>query len=288
MIEISTRHETQLRQIVAERISDRFLDPSQPLPSVDDEQARRAAQQVSQAPVQHVKRAFAGGLIIDLDDTLTTNVPLYHLSRWYMTALYAEATGRDDLIGIMHEREAVCAELLPLYGYTPERWRRACKLYLDRVAPDAPEDLRKRLDHAIEIALGVGEFYAGVERTLAALRRACVPMVLLTKGEQAKQREKIEAHRLDRFFSRMRIVDHKDAQLLQGIADEFGLAEPIVIGDSAASDIAPALAAGMHAVHIDRGWGATWAAEHHEAGQLHEAKAASFPAAIAGLISERV
>jgi FMN phosphatase YigB (HAD superfamily) len=276
----------ELRELMREiaPTSDRFLDPDLPAPGVIDADAEAAADAIEQLSDQTLRERLAGGLVIDLDDTLTTNVPLFHQSRWLMTPIYAEATGRTDLVEIMNERETYCQRLLPEYGYTPERWRRACALYLDEKAPHASEELRERLMAACEVALGVGEFYAGVERTLAKLRQAGVPMLLLTKGEIAKQQEKVDSHGILRFFDNVKIVEHKDAAVLRDAAAEAGLTAPTVIGDSAASDIAPAIEAGFDHIHVDRGSGATWAAEHHDAHE-HAEKAPSFPAAILALLS---
>lgn len=266
------------------KTSDRFLHPDHPAPGVTDPAAEAAAALIESMDPAELRAKLAQGLVIDMDDTLNTNVPLYHQSRWLMMPLYAEASGRDDLMELMLEREAVCQRLLPEYGYTPERWRRACMTYLDEIAPDAPQDLRDRLEAACEVALGTGEFYGGVERTLAALKRADVPMLLLTKGEAQKQHEKILDHNLERFFSHIQIVDHKDASVLRTAALNAGLKDPVVVGDSAASDIAPATQLGWGSVHVDRGGSTTWAAEAHDA--AHSArKAPSFPEAIALLLA---
>lgn len=273
------------RMTLLARESDRFLDPDHPAPGVDDPAAQAAAERLAAMDPALLAERFAGGVVLDLDDTLTTNVPLFHQSRWLMTPIYAEASGRDDWLEIMHEREAVCQRLLPTLGYTPLRWRTACATYLDEIAPDAPAELRERLMAASEVALGVGEFYGGVERALQALKDAGVPMLLLTKGETGKQAEKVAAHRLSRFFEpeRIVIVEHKDAQLLRDVAQRASFSDPVIIGDSAASDIAPAREAGYRSVHVDRGLGVTWAAEHHEAGEAAD-KAPSMPAAIEQLL----
>jgi putative hydrolase of the HAD superfamily len=266
-------------------ISDRFLDPDLPAPGVRDAAAEASAAKIAALDPSVLAEAFAGGVVLDLDDTLTTNVPLFHHARWVMTPIYAEASGRDDLLELMHEREAVCTRLLPTLGYTPLRWRTACETYLDEIAPDAPDELRERVMVGAEVALGVGEFYGGVEQTLQALHDAGVPMVLLTKGEVAKQTEKIKAHRLERFFTpeQIVIVDHKDAALLREVVAAAGMQDPVIIGDSAASDVAPAREAGYRSVHVDRGAGVTWAAEHHDAG-ADAAKSASMPEAIEHLL----
>lgn len=265
--------------------SDRFLNPDHPAPGVDDPAAEAAADLIEAMDPEVLRDMLANGLVVDMDDTLNTNVPLFHQARWLMMPIYAEASGRDDLMDLMNEREEVCQRLLPKYGYTPERWRRACMTYLDEIAPDASDDQRTRLAAACEVALGVGNYYGGVERTLGALKNAGVPMLLLTKGERDKQAEKVAAHGIRDYFDHVVIVDHKDAIVLKEAAEGAGLSDPVVIGDSAASDIAPATELGWGSVHVDRGGSTTWAAEVHDAG--HSArKSPSFPEAVALLVSQ--
>lgn len=285
---ILPEHDNLLRELIATGIPEakRFLDPRLPIPGTVNDAATLAVDAILNLPIQSIIAALKGReFVLDLDDTLATNIALFDRARWYMTAIYAEAQGREDLLDVMREREAVCVELLPELGYTPERWRRATMLHLERVAPHASDELRDRLNVASEIALGVGEFFAGVEATLDILHRAGVPLYLLTKGEVEKQQEKIAAYRLHRWFDDCKIVPHKDAAILRDVVEEWGLNNPIVVGDSAASDIGPALENGYDCVHIDHGHGVTWAAEHHDAGLAHERKSGSFAEAVLDIVT---
>ena len=100
--------------------------------------------------------------------------------------------------------------------------------------------------------------YPGAIETLDAIRDRAIPMALLTNGESANQRQSVEKLGLAPYF---------DCIVIEG---EFGVGKPDervfrhalralssspettwMIGDNLESDIAPALALGMHSVWVD-------------------------------------
>lgn len=154
--------------------------------------------------------------------------------------------------------------LVPSLGFTPLRWRVASLEAGRQIAKrDLTKAEEKEVLKAAEVAMGIGEFYPGVLETLKSLKEAEVPMGLLTKGERAKQQEKIDGLNLRRFFDKITICECKDAALLQKISKEWDFEDPTVIGDSEASDILPAETCGMRAILIDRGL-FRWSVERHE------------------------
>lgn len=103
-------------------------------------------------------------------------------------------------------------------------------------------------------------------------------LVLVTKGEQWVQQNKINALGLSRWFEDIYIVDHKDgetyleilADLRAKAGDRRHIYAPmnvVAIGNSFSSDIAPALKLGMEAIFIPC---PTWKAESVDVGTLTE------------------
>lgn len=194
-------------------------------------------------------------LIIDMDDTLNANNPLFLQARRALVDVYLEldAVGADP-IALAYRQQQISNELILEMGYTPERWYRASVLAAEEIAQRALNKTEHdRVLVAAEIALGVGELMAGVEQTLTLLQRAGVKTLLLTKGEKQKQEQKITAHNLRQYFSNIEIVTHKDADLLSEMIDKYQFSNPMIIGDSAHSDIAPAMKVGIRAIRIDHG-----------------------------------
>jgi putative hydrolase of the HAD superfamily len=90
----------------------------------------------------------------------------------------------------------------------------------------------------------------GVIETLSKLQG--YKLVLLTKGELQEQENKIKRSGLEHYFSHIEIVSNKDESTFRQLSDKLGVdAERMLsVGNSFKSDIAPALSAGYHAIHI--------------------------------------
>src|SRR5262249_45058268 len=118
------------------------------------------------------------------------------------------------------------------------------------------------LTHAIEPI-------AGVESTLLELRRRH-DLLLLTKGDEREQQEKIELSGFARHFRRIVIVPEKNAAVYVELVEQEALdpARTWMIGNSPKSDIRPALAAGLGAVFIPNV--NTWALEHDDVDETAE------------------
>jgi FMN phosphatase YigB (HAD superfamily) len=226
------------------------------------------------------------GLVIDMDDTLNTNTVVYLEGRLALLHVYHELAPERDVIEMGARQKAISNSLIPEYGFTPKRWRVASVTAAEEFAGrPLTDDEREQVLEAAEVAFGIGKLMPGVEQALELLTAAEVPMVLLTKGEQAKQEEKIAGHQLDRFFTNIRIVSHKDAATLQRVVSDYGISRPVVIGDSEASDIKPAQEAGFPGVLIDKGAHA-WKVEHVDGG-VEAPTVSSFPEAVQ-LVCEQI
>jgi putative hydrolase of the HAD superfamily len=105
------------------------------------------------------------------------------------------------------------------------------------------------------------ELLPGVAETLAELAGRH-RLILMTKGNQAEQADKLARSGLSELFSSVEIVAEKDPPTYRQVIARHELAPHTswMIGNSPKSDINPALAAGLHAVflfHKD-----TWVLEH--------------------------
>jgi phosphoglycolate phosphatase-like HAD superfamily hydrolase len=246
-----------------------------------DAKAQDAADALRGRRYQRALENLSRGLIIDCDDTLNKNNDLFLQSRHELVKIYSRLCNQGRSIEELALLQQQASNgLVPTLGFTPKRWFVASEMAGEEIAGrELTDEEKKEIHDAAEIALGIGELHTGVGETLEELHRHGVPIVLLTKGEIAKQQQKIDGHRLDELFGgRVVIVERKNAEVVKEVAERFSLERPVMIGDSEASDIAPALEAGLDAIHIDRG-NLAWKLE--QPGSLeHSAKAGSFPEAI--------
>jgi len=202
-------------------------------------------------------------LLIDADDTLWENNIYFERAIAAFIGLlnhheYSPAQVRETLNRV--ERETILA-----HGYGLSSFTRSLVECFERLSP-APvtEENRQRIHNlARAIAEQEIELLPGVAETLAELARRH-RLILMTKGDEAEQADKLARSRLAGYFSAVEIVAEKDPPTYCEVIARRELTPHTswMIGNSPKSDINPALEAGLHAVflfHKD-----TWILEHAE------------------------
>ena len=200
-------------------------------------------------------------LLIDADDTLwENNIYFERAIASFISYLnhhtYTPAEVRKALNAV--ERETILA-----HGYGLTSFTRSLVTCFERLspAPVTEEKTRRILGFARSIEEQEIELLSGVEETLADLATRH-RLILMTKGNQAEQADKLARSGLSRLFSFVEIVAEKDPLTYREVLRRHELTPHTswMIGNSPKSDINPALAAGLHAVflfHKD-----TWVLEH--------------------------
>jgi putative hydrolase of the HAD superfamily len=202
-------------------------------------------------------------LLIDADDTLwENNVYFERAIAAFISFLnhhtYSPAEVRHALNAV--ERETILA-----HGYGLTSFTRSLLACYERLSPEpATEENRERVaGFARSIAEQEIELLPDVAETLSELSTRH-RLILMTKGNQAEQADKLSRSGLAEFFNAVEIVAEKDPATYQAVIARHELWPHTswMIGNSPKSDINPALAAGLHAVflfHKD-----TWVLEHAE------------------------
>lgn len=202
-------------------------------------------------------------LLIDADDTLwENNVYFERAIAAFIGYLnhqdYSPAEVRLALNAV--ERETILA-----HGYGLSSFARSLVACFERLSPEpVTEDKTARiLGFAQSIAEQEIELLPCVEETLAELATRH-RLILMTKGNQAEQADKLARSGLAVHFSAVEIVAEKEPAAYREVIARHELSphSSWMIGNSPKSDINPALAAGLHAVflfHKD-----TWVLEHAE------------------------
>jgi putative hydrolase of the HAD superfamily len=200
-------------------------------------------------------------LLIDADDTLwENNIYFERAIAAFISYLnhheYSPAEVRQALNTV--ERETILA-----HGYGLPSFTRSLVTCFERLSPEPMDGEKRRrvvgfansiAEQEIELLPDVGETL----RDLASRHR----LIMMTKGDQAEQANKVQRSGLAPLFSAVEIVPEKDPPTYRAVIARHKLAPHTgwMIGNSPRSDINPALAAGLHAVflfHKD-----TWILEH--------------------------
>jgi putative hydrolase of the HAD superfamily len=200
-------------------------------------------------------------LLIDADDTLwENNIYFERAIAAFIGYLnhheYSPAEVRQALNAV--ERETILA-----HGYGLTSFTRSLVACFERLspAPVTEEKVQRILGFARSIQDQEIELLPGVAETLAELSGRH-RLILMTKGNEAEQADKLTRSGLAELFSSVEIVAEKDPATYRAVIARRELAPHTswMIGNSPKSDINPALAAGLHAVflfHKD-----TWVLEH--------------------------
>ncbi len=202
-------------------------------------------------------------LLIDADDTLwENNVYFERAIAAFIGYLNHDTCTPDEVRQTLNgvERETILA-----HGYGLTSFTRSLVTCYERLSPGpVTEENRERIrGFAQTIADQEIELLPGVKETLAELAGRH-RVILMTKGNHAEQADKFARSGLQPFFSAIEIVAEKDPEAYrQAMArHEFAPHTSWMIGNSPKSDINPALAAGLHAVHLFHK--DTWVLEHAE------------------------
>jgi putative hydrolase of the HAD superfamily len=200
-------------------------------------------------------------LLIDADDTLwENNVYFERAIAAFISYLdhkeYSPADVRSALNA--QERETILA-----HGYGLTSFTRSLVATYERLSPGpvTEHNINRVRSFARTIAEQEIELLPGVAETLAELATRH-RLILMTKGNQAEQADKLSRSGLAQHFSAVEIVAEKDPDTYRKVIHRHELTPHTswMIGNSIKSDINPALAAGLHAVflfHKD-----TWVLEH--------------------------
>jgi putative hydrolase of the HAD superfamily len=202
-------------------------------------------------------------LLIDADDTLWEN------NIYFERAIAA-------FIGFLNHREYTPAEVrealnrverenILQHGYGLASFTRSLVDCYMRLSAAEPTEAQKEKVRGFARTIGEQEIelLAGVRETLEALGGRH-RLILMTKGNQAEQADKLERSGLAGLFAAVEIVAEKDAATYLAVLAKYAPAEGTawMIGNSPRSDINPALAAGLNAVHLFHK--DTWVLEHAE------------------------
>ena len=190
-------------------------------------------------------------LIFDADDTLwENNVYFIEATEAFLDVLESRRLDRDESRVLLTENEKT---FVKQNGYGTASFT-ACLVHTARsLVPDITDEEVgdiENLGNAI-IEHDPMKLMPGVLEALEHLANQN-RLFLLTKGEDAEQRAKLERSALAHFFEHVEVVPEKNVETYRRLIDVLGLDKnhTWMIGNSPRSDINPALAAGLNAILI--------------------------------------
>ncbi|RLI53813.1 MAG: hypothetical protein DRO93_13265 [Candidatus Thorarchaeota archaeon] len=205
-------------------------------------------------------------LIVDADDTLWENNIYYEQCiAAFAELMVAQGFGQEEA---EHTVETVERERIPQVGYAPQEFARSLVFAYQRLCERHGRAVKNEVsDDVWEIGRAVVAYpivlLDSVVETLARLSDHC-RLLLLTKGDEETQADKLARSGLGHFFDGVHIVPEKDAGVIRGLVAEYDLRpeQTWMVGNSPRSDVNPALEAGIGAIYVPHP--NTWCMEHEE------------------------
>jgi putative hydrolase of the HAD superfamily len=202
-------------------------------------------------------------LLIDADDTLwENNIYFERAIAAYIGYLDHQAHTPEEVRQALNQAER---ETILSHGYGLTSFTQSLITCFERLteAPISDTQHARIRSFAQSIADQEIELLPGVAELLPKLAERH-RLILMTKGSQAEQADKLARSGLAEYFSAVEIVAEKNPSTYREVTRRNQCAPRTtwMIGNSPKSDINPALTAGLHAVfifHKD-----TWVLEHAE------------------------
>ena len=200
-------------------------------------------------------------LLIDADDTLwENNIYFERAISSFISYLDHRVHTPEEVRGHLNQVEHATVKS---HGYGLHSFRRSLIVCFEQLTdvPITDEKHRRIEAFAQSIADQEMELLPDVLATMTELarRHRCI---LVTKGDDAEQRDKLHRSGLAPHFAAVEVLPEKNDAAYRNLAHhhECDHGRTWMIGNSPKSDINPALTAGLHAIFIPHG--STWVLEH--------------------------
>ena len=187
---------------------------------------------------------------VDADDTLWDESSTFMMLERAYIQLVSEFAGAALAQANLRKLHM---NLIATVGYGPAGYQRAMECYAEQVAPSHRHaELKEAIAEATKLhTQSPLPITPGVDSCLRRLATNYT-LILISKGYRNHQLEKLTRSGLSEYFSGIEIVPEKTKEIYQSIFGETTGLEPhaAMIGNSAPSDIAPALDAGAYGLHV--------------------------------------
>lgn len=206
---------------------------------------------------------FVGHALVDWDDTLAENIRYFHEAEEANALLIARLTGHPADV-VRSRGQELDLEVARRIGLGRESlgiaWVGCYREFCERSGRSPDADTEDAIGRACLMPYEVHqELLPGAREVLAWLFESGFEVTIWTAGDLAVQNRKIKDSGLEGYIHRTEIVPDKTAERLRLALEHRERERCFVVGNSAHSDIRPALEVGIGAYHIPA---ETWAYDH--------------------------
>lgn len=204
--------------------------------------------------------SFVGHAFVDWDDTIAENIRYFNQTEEANSQLIARLTGHDAAAVLRRGQEldlAVARRMGLVRESLSVAWLECYREFARTAGMKPDAEAEAALQRACQMPYEVRqELIAGAAETLTWLHQSGFEVTIWTAGDEAVQTRKIRESGLKALVHRAQVVVDKTAARLKEAVGDRDLGRCFVVGNSLHSDIRPALALGVTAVHVPA---ETWA-----------------------------
>lgn len=197
---------------------------------------------------------YRGHLFFDWDDTVALNIHLFReadqRNGHYLGGLFGRPV--EEILLAASEFDLKVSRRVGLGRDSyPSAWVACYEHFCDRAGRRPRQDERERVRAIANWPYEQRQpLVDGAAETLDLLRQEGHELIVWTAGDGEVQQRKVEESGLADRFHEVRVVPKKDSAGLRRLMGARDRARCVVVGNSAASDVRPALELGLLALHI--------------------------------------
>ncbi|HLO04734.1 MAG TPA: HAD family hydrolase [Symbiobacteriaceae bacterium] len=197
---------------------------------------------------------YRGHAFVDWDDTVAENIRYFRETERQLAELIAAATNYD-VTEIHHRGEELDVAVARRMGLVKDSfstaWTECYREFVGRAGVAADVGLLREIYQLCQIPYEtLQEILPGAAETLTWLHAIGFEVTIWTAGEERIQKRKVQDSGLQTLIHRVEVTTVKSPERLLGALGGRDRSRAFVVGNSAHSDIQPALAVGLPAFHI--------------------------------------
>lgn len=197
---------------------------------------------------------FRGHAFVDWDDTVAENIRYFRETEHQLSTLIASAT-RFAVEEVQHRGAELDVTVARRMGLVKDSfstaWTECYQEFVGRAGVAADVGLLREIYQLCQIPYEIEqEILPGAAETLNWLHAIGFEVTIWTAGEEPIQKRKVRESGLLPSIHRVEVTLEKTPERLLGALGGRDRSRSFVVGNSAHSDIRPALAVGLPAFHI--------------------------------------
>jgi len=213
-------------------------------------------------------------LIFDFDDTIvSTNIEFEKTNMQTATIISSALFGSVvEVNRIVAKQREIDIQMVKKHGFVRPRflmsWLETYQVFCNEQNREPDEKIKRIIEETVnDIYVRKYELIPGSLETIESLKKEGYPIIILTAGENEIQERKVKESGVRDIVDQVHVYSFKTPSTLKEVMNQYpNRQDYAMIGNSAKSDIMPALENNIYGFHFER---KTWEADDWEINKNH-------------------